>query len=223
MTTTQEKGTAMAHTLDLGTAGYYRCTCKQTFVTVEDFIAHRDGSHEEQAKDRFMKALSDFYSAGMRLVEAWDDVDFNADDLAPLPARLAPPLSLDEWLIELTEHYEAAFSVDPGVRVVVTTDRGYEVGTEISRNANGEMVTVRFDDGTISSWLVSRVAPVSDEQATEGWEKDGDPCNDCGQPANYSEAAGWYYHVDPDAPPCFLMGSGPIEGHNDPIQKEESR
>jgi hypothetical protein len=40
------------------------------------------------------------------------------------------------------------------------------------------------------------------------WENDGDPCNDCGEPAAYDEAAGWYYHLDPNAPGCFLMGSG---------------
>lgn len=53
--------------------------------------------------------------------------------------------------------------------------------------------------------------------APEEWELDGDPCNDCGQPAAYNEANGWYYHIDPTAPACFLMGSGKNEGHNEPV------
>jgi hypothetical protein len=40
-----------------------------------------------------------------------------------------------------------------------------------------------------------------------GWQTNGDPCNDCGEPAAYEEGNGWYYHIDPDAPECFLMTS----------------
>lgn len=41
------------------------------------------------------------------------------------------------------------------MKVTVKTDLGPEVADELSRN--DEMVTVRFADGTVSSWLVSRV------------------------------------------------------------------
>lgn len=30
-------------------------------------------------------------------------------------------------------------------------------------------------------------------------------CNDCGQPAFYSEEMGGYFHADPAAPTCFLI------------------
>ena len=46
------------------------------------------------------------------------------------------------------------------------------------------------------------------QDTRKDWENDGDPCNDCGQPAAYAEGTGWYYHIDPNAPGCFLMGSG---------------
>ncbi len=55
--------------------------------------------------------------------------------------------------------------------------------------------------------------------AVEEWEVDGDPCNDCGQPAAYEDRAGWYYHIDPNAPACFLMGSGP---HDDPSMPQSA-
>lgn len=60
-----------------------------------------------EAIERFRVAFDAFYTAGMALVEAWDDPDavFNADVEWPLPPRIAPPLSLDEWLMELREHY----------------------------------------------------------------------------------------------------------------------
>lgn len=57
------------------------------------------------------------------------------------------------------------------------------------------------------------------------WADDGDPCNDCGQPAAYDPAHGWYYHIDPKAPECFLMGSGPIGADNNrraPAQLREA-
>ncbi len=62
----------------------------------------------QEAHDRFLAALKEFYSAGMKLVAAWDDpdVEFHADEIWPLPERLTPPLSLDEWLTELLAHYE---------------------------------------------------------------------------------------------------------------------
>jgi len=52
------------------------------------------------------------------------------------------------------------------------------------------------------------------EPLTE-WKKDGDPCNDCGSPARYVEATGWYEHIDWKAPKCFLMGSA-----EEPFDKE---
>lgn len=58
------------------------------------------------AETRFRRAAEDFYRAGMRLVEAWDDGEgFNADERFPLPKHLQPPLSMDEWLTELLAHY----------------------------------------------------------------------------------------------------------------------
>jgi len=58
-------------------------------------------------EERFLEALREFCSAGSRLAEAWDDGEgFNADERAPLPAALAPPLSLDDWLDALASHYE---------------------------------------------------------------------------------------------------------------------
>jgi hypothetical protein len=122
----------------------------------------------EDGRTAFLERLRDFTNAGHLLIEVWAD----ADEVAPLPARLRPPLSLDEWLMELSAHYAVALA---------------------------EQITVPDDD-----------------EITE-WERDGDPCNHCGMAANYDPANGWYYHVDPTVPGCFLMGSGPIEGTNDPM------
>lgn len=60
---------------------------------------------EDMAEARFLRALDDFVRAGRRLVETWDDEDFHADERFPLPKELAPPMSLDEWLEELSAHY----------------------------------------------------------------------------------------------------------------------
>jgi hypothetical protein len=57
------------------------------------------------AEDRFHAAFREFYLAGMKLVEAWDDKGFNADEAYPLPEAIRPPMSLDEWLMELNVHY----------------------------------------------------------------------------------------------------------------------
>ena len=63
------------------------------------------------SKERFMAAMSNFFSAGVELVNAWDDREtgFNADEEAPLPAALTPPMSLEEWFYSLLEHYQNAF------------------------------------------------------------------------------------------------------------------
>lgn len=84
---------------------------------------HREGLHDERGRKfcracrveaarpeaiaRFRTAFESFYTAGMDLVAAWDDRDaeFNADELWPLPPSLVFPLSLDEYLMELREHY----------------------------------------------------------------------------------------------------------------------
>jgi hypothetical protein len=60
------------------------------------------------AETKFRRAFEDFYRAGMRLVESWDDGEgFNADERFPLPGKIAPPMSMDEWFDELAEHYGA--------------------------------------------------------------------------------------------------------------------
>jgi hypothetical protein len=51
----------------------------------------------------------------------------------------------------------------------------------------------------------------------EASRRDGDPCNDCGEPSAWDEATGWYYHIDPNAEPCFLMGSGPGNAYTAPV------
>lgn len=62
---------------------------------------------EVDAAREFQRRLGQFYSAGMRLVDAWDiGPGINADDVWPLPERLKPPLSLDEWFMELLAHYQ---------------------------------------------------------------------------------------------------------------------
>jgi len=60
------------------------------------------------ARVRFEGAFWTFHAAGMKLVEVWDVPGFNADEWKPLPDRLRPPLSLDEWLTELLVHYREA-------------------------------------------------------------------------------------------------------------------
>lgn len=38
-------------------------------------------------------------------------------------------------------------------------------------------------------------------------------CNDCSQPLFYCTVEGWYFHMDPDAAPCFLSDSShPFNG-----------
>lgn len=67
---------------------------------------------EEAPVRDFLIKLDVFLAAGMALVEAWnaDARGFNADVLAPLPEKLTPPLSLDEWLMELRSHYRSSLS-----------------------------------------------------------------------------------------------------------------
>ena len=62
----------------------------------------------DHAEQEFRKRLREFVSAGQRLVQAWEDPDagFNADERWPLPEKIKPPMSLDEWLDELLAHYE---------------------------------------------------------------------------------------------------------------------
>lgn len=75
----------------------------------KDFQEERGDSETTrvEAIERFRVAFESFYTAGMDLVEAWDDSDaaFNADLEWPLPEKIRPPMSLDEWLMELREHY----------------------------------------------------------------------------------------------------------------------
>lgn len=67
--------------------------------------------HIAAGKAAFIAAFDEWYSAGMKMVEAWDNgsntpgADFNADDFAPLPPQLAPPVSFDDWFGQLYEHY----------------------------------------------------------------------------------------------------------------------
>jgi hypothetical protein len=63
--------------------------------------------YAQEAEERFHAAFKEFYAAGLKLAEAFDDVDFNADERFPLPDRLRPPMSLDEWMYELSAHYDA--------------------------------------------------------------------------------------------------------------------
>jgi hypothetical protein len=56
---------------------------------------------EQEDRDAFNAALNEFVKAGLALTHVWGD----ADERKPLPPHLKPPLSLDEWLIELQEHY----------------------------------------------------------------------------------------------------------------------
>jgi hypothetical protein len=62
--------------------------------------------------DEFLARLRDFVRAGNRLAEVWDGDEFHADEWAPLPDRLRPPASLDEWLADLAGHYEDAVAHD---------------------------------------------------------------------------------------------------------------
>lgn len=66
-------------------------------------------STKTAAEARFQEAVQEFVHAGERMVELWDDPDqgFYADERFPLPERLRPPMSMDEWLSELAEHYRA--------------------------------------------------------------------------------------------------------------------
>jgi hypothetical protein len=63
---------------------------------------------EVDARTLFLDKVRAFVAAGLDLTKVWDDTDagFFADEVAPLPEALRPPLSLDEWLVELQEHYE---------------------------------------------------------------------------------------------------------------------
>ena len=58
-----------------------------------------------EAERLFLGAFEEFYRAGLRLADRWDGPGFNADERFPLPDRLRPPMSLDEWMHELSEHY----------------------------------------------------------------------------------------------------------------------
>jgi len=62
-------------------------------------------TYETEARQEFKDAWREFYRAGQRLMETWDTVDFHADDEFPLPKNLAPPMSFDEWLMELDGVY----------------------------------------------------------------------------------------------------------------------
>jgi hypothetical protein len=58
-----------------------------------------------EAREAFQTAVTAFIDAGNRMVDAWDRDGFHADQSYPLPERLAPPMSFDEWFAELSEHY----------------------------------------------------------------------------------------------------------------------
>lgn len=91
---------------------------------------------------------------------------------------------------------------------LIDWDGKYRLGLYFNQDGEGDDGGIcaefeQFGDLVAFAKRLSRVhAP-----APEEWEIDGDPCNDCGQPAAYSEDNGWYYHIDPAAPACFLMGS----------------
>ena len=59
--------------------------------------------------ERFKKAITAFIDAGNKLVEAWDEDGWNADDAfgQPVDAQGEPlfPLSLDDWMLELSGFY----------------------------------------------------------------------------------------------------------------------
>lgn len=92
-------------------SGWYR---HATRAEVGCFLIEAEGAGEsegpyhdtQQSIEKFRAAFADFYKAGQRLVEAWDDGgNFNADEFFPLPEKLRPPMSMDEWLTALDEHY----------------------------------------------------------------------------------------------------------------------
>jgi hypothetical protein len=69
------------------------------------------GRNEEmEEREKFLTALRKFCAAGQELADAWNGEHFYADEAAPLPEALTPPMSLDEWLMELQVHYEEALA-----------------------------------------------------------------------------------------------------------------
>ena len=70
-----------------------------TWADLDRFVA---------AKESFLRALDAFLKAGKALSDAWDADGFNADEWAGLPSEIAPPMSLDEWMDALSEHYARA-------------------------------------------------------------------------------------------------------------------
>jgi hypothetical protein len=64
------------------------------------------------AEEQFKQALAEWLTAGQKLVNAWSADGFNADEKYPLPAKIAPPMSMDEWFDELRAHYEGPRVLD---------------------------------------------------------------------------------------------------------------
>jgi hypothetical protein len=76
-------------------------------------IAESEGPYadEQDEIDKFNAALHEFIRAGFALTDAWGD----ADERKPLPEHLKPPMSLDEWLMELQQHYAADETPEPRI------------------------------------------------------------------------------------------------------------
>ena len=96
-----------------------------------------------EARTAFLAALDTFVTVGLKLAQdAWDVDDdqgkciFNADNEAPLPAHLTPPMSLDEYMMDLSHHYHAAFDPawlkptlqDFAAQLVATADTAERLG-----------------------------------------------------------------------------------------------